>query len=181
MTAIDSATTGLQVKVDGPGIVSAVILPAVAQIAKQQATRNFAARYITHDGTNSSLTLTADDLPGLKLHSWVVNGTNLYDLFFTQDGQPAFDVRLLPNELYPESSGKVGFTGVLLPFAEPAANIVANGSFTNLYSLCREYEAQSLITYGGVDVTELVFNVDARGKALSFRHLALRKTFYRAT
>jgi hypothetical protein len=127
------------------------------------------------------LTLTTDDLPGLKLQSWIVNGTNLFDLFFTKDGKPTSDVRLLPNELYPTSSGKVGFTGTELPFIEPAANIVANGSFTDLYSLCREYEAQSNYMYGGVDVTELVFNVNAQGKALSFRHLALRKTFYRAT
>jgi hypothetical protein len=181
MTAIDPATDGIRVKVDGAGIVASVILPAVAQIAKQQATRNFAARYVTHDGTNSSLTLTTDDLPGLKLQSWIVNGTNLFDLFFTKDGKPTSDVRLLPNELYPTSSGKVGFTGTELPFIEPAANIVANGSFTDLYSLCREYEAQSNYMYGGVDVTELVFNVNAQGKALSFRHLALRKTFYRAT
>jgi hypothetical protein len=162
-------------------VVTSALLPAVAQVAKQQAARNFATRYVTRDGTNSSLTLVADDLPGLQLYSWIVDGTDILQKLFTKpNGSSAGDIRLLPNDLYHESSGKVGFTGTLLGPSIPVGH-VADGNLTDFYGVfCRDYEGQSGVTYGGVDITELVFNVDAQGKAESFRHLALRKTFHRA-
>jgi hypothetical protein len=180
MTAVDPHT-GYQVKIDGTDIVASTLLPAVAQVAKQQATRNFATRYVTRDGTNSSLALTTDNLPGLKLESWIVNGTDMFlTLFANSDGSKQGDVRLLPNELYPESSGKVGFTGTFLTFTTPAGH-VANGNLSDFYGVtCQDYAGQSRVLYGGVDITQLVFDVDAQGKAVAFHHLALRKTFYRA-
>jgi hypothetical protein len=180
MTAVDPHT-GYQVKIDGTDIMASTLLPAVAEVAKQQATRNFATRYVTRDGTNSSLSLTTDNLPGLKLESWIVNGTDmLLTLFANSDGSKQGDVRLLPNELHHESSGKVGFTGTFLSFINPAGH-VANGDLSDFYGvICQDYAAQSRVLYGGVDITQLVFDVDAQGKAVSFRHLALRKTFYRA-
>lgn len=179
MTAVNPHT-GYQVKIDGTDLVASTLLPVIAQVAKQQATRNFATRYITRDGTNSSLALTTDDLPGLKLQSWIVNGTDLFSTFFTNpDGSEQGDVRLLPNDLYPESSGKIGFTGTFLSYINPPGH-VADGDVTDFYGIiCQDYSAQSRLLYGGVDLTQLVFEVDAQGKAVSFRHLALRKTFFR--
>jgi hypothetical protein len=113
LTAVNPNGTA-QVKVDGVNVVTSALLPAVAQVAKQQAARNFATRYVTRDGTNSSLTLVADDLPGLQLYSWIVDGTDILQKLFTKpNGSSAGDIRLLPNDLYHESSGKVGFTGTL--------------------------------------------------------------------
>jgi hypothetical protein len=110
-----------------------------------------------------------------------VNGADLFStLFANPDGSEKGDVRLLPNELYSETSEKIGFTGTFLSSINPAGHL-ANGGLTKCYAVtCQDYAAQPRIFYEDVDLTQLVFNVNAQGKAVSFRHLALRKTFYRA-
>lgn len=48
-------------------IAIATMLPAVDQVARAQAATDFDGTYISFDGTNTSLTLTVDGGPGLRV------------------------------------------------------------------------------------------------------------------
>jgi hypothetical protein len=161
-----------------PNLITTHILPVLDSIAAQQSDRRFAGNY-TAPGLNSSVTFTTDSTPGLKLTQWLSNGTDILADVFGKLGTD--DFRLVPNGLYDEGSGKVGFTGVYQESSsEPPPP--ADGNLGNWYFPCQTWTEVSEVTYGDVGLEQFVFEVDGassygggqgQGKAKRVRSLAL--------
>ncbi|KAK5116328.1 hypothetical protein LTR85_009300 [Meristemomyces frigidus] len=141
LTASDSAEVKREAGLKVLSIVSdkmnIIVLPALADIAKERAKRAFAGSYTSHsNGITHSVAIESDAEPGLKLAAWMYNGTDI----LKELGRPwtsrdqVFDVRLQPNELY--GGNKVGFTGV---FGGAAWEIV--DLFSRYFTHLHEYFA----------------------------------------
>lgn len=117
-TAADpSGLAGPAVRNALPNLLGDTLVNAANAVAKRQAEDDFAGTY-TNSTTNSSITVApADEIPGLRLTVWINNGSDIYNDLF-QSLSAGLDIRLLPNHLYDEEPGKVGFTsnyGVPMP------------------------------------------------------------------
>lgn len=109
-TAADpSGLAGPAVRNALPNLLGDTLVNTANAVAKRQSEDNFAGTY-TNTATNSSITVApANELPGLRLTGWINNGSDIYnDLFKSLAAD--LDIRLLPNHLYDEHAGKVGFT-----------------------------------------------------------------------
>ena len=145
-------------------MLTEAILPVLEDVTKDQAKVMFAGQYAASD-LNSSLTVTIDDQPGLRVSSWVTNGTDVFDDVGLSSDGGYIDFRLQPNQLYTE--GKVGFTGVRQRMPQPI--------YTGPLDLnCFTWGATG-ITYGNIDIENFVFNIDPKtAKATSVQPMALR-------
>ncbi|KAL9072961.1 MAG: hypothetical protein Q9157_004912 [Trypethelium eluteriae] len=87
------------------------ILPALENVARQQANATFAGHYTSiASGLNSSLTVLVDIQPALRVENWVSNGTKIFEEVIGLDSTSGdyIDFRIQPNNLY--SGNEVGFT-----------------------------------------------------------------------
>ncbi|KAJ6087265.1 hypothetical protein N7467_006179 [Penicillium canescens] len=147
-------------------LVSASLLPALEQAAKNQAYERFAGRYALSTG-NSSITITTDDGPALVVTSWFNNGTDMFLAYMALNGisNPSqLSIRLYPTGL--ESPGQISFRAVI-PLALPAGI----GPFT---SSCITWVTVDSQVYGNVGTDEFVFNLDENGNAVSVSPRVLR-------
>lgn len=160
LTAADpTGTAGSTVRNDLPNLLAKTLVEAAHAAAKSQAETTFAGTYIDQT-TNSSLTIAAaNELPGLRLTAWVNNGSDILSGIFAQR-----DMRILPNHLYDGTPGKVGFTSkgsVPLP-SRP------------FYGACYSWIDVDNFMLAGVPMGQLVFDLDADGRAFAVVSLALR-------
>lgn len=83
------------------------------------------------------------------------------------------DVRLIPNDLFPKSSGKVGFTGI---FSTPVedADPVAKGDVGDWYLPCATWFGVSELAWGDVGLEQFVFERDGDGRVGSVVSKGLR-------
>lgn len=149
-------------------LVSAILIPALEQSAKNQAHQRFAGTYALAN-TNSSITLTTDDEPGLLVTNWINNSSSMLTAFMVLNGirDPSqLSIRLYPTGL--ESPGKISFRAVTPPALPPGI-----GPFT---SSCITWVTLDSHVYGNVGIDEFVFNVDQSGNAVSVSPRALRTT-----
>lgn len=144
------------------------LLPALEDIAKQQAHRNFAGHF-TSSKSNTSITVTTDDWPALKVTQYVANGIDLLDSVFALFGDD-IDFRLVPSHLY--KGNQMGFTGVYQPPAVPL-------SAEEWYWPCQTWLDIDDFTYANVPLGHMVFEVDDTGRACSLQAKALRETLER--
>ncbi len=152
-------------------VVAAAILPSVEDAAREQAHRNFAGRYASSQ-IDSSIVVTTDGQPGIRVAEWTSNGTDfLAQLGGIQNGHYV-DVRLWPNDLY--SGNKVGFSASWQTMPRPAGEDFPAPEF------CQQWGDISFYTYGNVDVGAFVFDVDpttgvASGATLHALRISLEK------
>lgn len=177
LTVVDPGVAGSTVRDTLPEIVIAHILPAVDEVARSQARRNFAGHYASSE-LNSSLTIAVDDLPGLKVTSWISNSTDLYQKLFVEN--IGTDMRLMPNLLYSDEDSRVGFTGSIQT-PRVGADPVADGNTEKFLWPCAQWLSLGGFQWGGVELTQLVFETDAKGNATEVRSKALRVTMERQT
>jgi len=146
-------------------MIGSTVLPVLEKVAKDQAKATFAGHYAASN-LNSSLTITVDDQPGLRVIDWVSNGTDFLEKFgHTSDGTYV-DFRIQPNQLY--TGNKVGFNGVsqILP-----AQIYSGPLRLN----CLSWTNVDRANYGNVGIGEFAFEIDpATGNATSVQPKALR-------
>lgn len=151
-----------------PNVIVDKLLPALEDIAKQQAARNFAGHYFSSK-SNTSVTITTDDWPALKVTRYVANGIDILTSVFALFGDD-IDFRLVPSHLY---KGKyVGFTGVYQPPAAPAPA-------DEFYWPCVTWLDIDDFTYASVPLGHMVFEVDETGRACSLQAKAWRETLQR--
>lgn len=151
-------------------LISAILLPALEAVAKNQATARFAGDYAATDGTNSSIAITTDDGPGLLVTSWVNNGIDMFQSLMTLGhikDRSLFSIRLYPTGL--ESPGRISFRA-LMP---PTLSTAGNGPFT---SSCITWVAVDAQIYGNVGVDEFMFHLDPSGDVESISPRVLRTT-----
>lgn len=147
-------------------LISATLIPALEQSAKNQASKRFGGTYALNSG-NSSISITTDDGPGLKITSWINNSSDMFKAFATLNGisDPSqLSIRLYPTGL--ETPGQVSFRAVVPPSMPNGI-----GPFT---SSCITWVTVDSQVYGNVGIDEFVFDVDADGDAMSVSPRALR-------
>lgn len=166
-TILTASTSSSNVWEDLTNMIVAEILPALERVVREQAEKSFAGTYRSST-LNSSITLAVDAQPGVKVTQWTSNGTDLKSVLF--DSALGSDFRLVPNELYGEDSGKVGFTGI---YHNPAAGTSDNS--TEFYWHCPSWTGVSALTYGNIGLEQFVFSVDGEsGEAKTVVSKALR-------
>jgi hypothetical protein len=147
-------------------LISASLLPALEEAAKNQANARFAGTYALST-LNSSITITTDDGPGLVVSSWVNNGTNMFPSYMALSGitdPTQLSIRLYPTSL--TSPGQVAFRAVIPP--QLGAGI---GPFT---SSCITWVTVDGSVYGNIGIDEFLFKVDRNGDAVSISPRVLR-------
>ncbi|GLI78653.1 hypothetical protein PoHVEF18_006973 [Penicillium ochrochloron] len=151
-------------------LISVILIPALEQSAKEQASAKFTGDYAVTDGVNSSIALTTDDWPGLLVTSWVNNGTDMIQSLMTMGhvtDPDSFSIRLYPTGL--ESPGQMSFRA-LMP---PTLSTAGNGPFT---SSCISWVVVDGQVYGNVGIDEFVFNLGETGVVKSITPRVLRTT-----
>ena len=162
LTAEDFGSgAGSSVRDELPAAILDAVLPVIDDIARMQASTNFAGTYAS-SATNSSLTLKASESGGLKVTAWVSNGVDLFANLFGN-----INYRIVPNGLY--EGNQVGFTS----YYQSASSGPANN---NWLLACQGWFAVDEITFGNIPLGQMVFQVDETGKALSVQPRALRIT-----
>lgn len=152
--------------------VADIMLPALEQIAKNQAAERFAGKYALENGTsNSSITLITDDEPGLKIAEWISNSVDMGQAFAAKAGlektPSLLGMRLQPTGL--KSPGRVSFSAVIQGLSsQPTSGTMLSACLTWL-------ELDSYI-YGNVGMPEFEFNLNDEGDVVSLTPRALRIT-----
>ncbi|KAF2740121.1 beta-lactamase/transpeptidase-like protein [Polyplosphaeria fusca] len=143
-------------------LVADVLLPALEDVAREQAESKFAGAYLATNGINSSITLsTTPGKPGLLVESWVSNSTDLLPIL----GSPG-ETRIYPTNAEDGNSTKFSWR-----IATPIdLGVGERGPF----SACPSWEIMGRPSYGIYEVDELVFSVDENGHAKSVRPMALK-------
>ncbi|KAI1265839.1 beta-lactamase/transpeptidase-like protein [Xylariaceae sp. FL1019] len=146
-----------------PDLIVDTLVPVLEEIARQQTQENFGGRYVSKT-TNTSVTVTTDDWPGLKVTEYMAGNVDLIENVFALFGEDV-DVRLVPNSLY-KSDRKVGFTAVY----QPPTEIPAEDEF---YWPCQSWLDVDDFTYASVPLGNMMFELGAHGKAKALKLNAL--------
>lgn len=155
-------------------IVADTLLPTLDIVARNQALERFGGTYeLATDGSNSSITITADDGPGLKFERWISNSVDMYETLMGLQhvtDRSALNIRLQPTGL--ETSSKIGFSAVI--YAQPVPDHA--GPITGS---CFSWQLLDSFIYGNVALSEFEFEVNDNGDATSVSPRALRITLPR--
>ena len=147
-------------------IIGSEVLPVLEEVAKDQAKAAIAGSYAASN-LNSSLKITADNQPGLRVTQWVSNGTEILDTILPGGGNGTYvDFPLQPNQLY--TGNQIGFTGT---YQQLPKHIY----FGPLDVNCLSWPTVDTFIYGDVGIEEFVFEIDTTtGKATSVLPKALQ-------
>lgn len=153
-------------------LVTTTILPALEAQAALEAKNNFAGRYVsTTPGLNSSITISYDDTPapsGLYITSWISNSTDLIPLL------PYFIG--FPLKLQPSISQASQKAFLARPVLVPGEYL---GPFQRMRVVDSDWLYGEGLTYGAIGLGQMVFDVDAGGRATGLNLLAFRTTLER--
>ena len=155
-------------------IVSDILLPTLDLVARNQALERFGGTYqLATDGSNSSITITADDGPGLKIESWISNSVDMYATLMGMQkvtDRSAMSIRLQPTGL--QTGTRIGFAAVIYSQPTPPNAGPITGS-------CFSWQLLESFIYGNVALSEFEFEVNDDGNATSVSPRALRITLPR--
>ncbi|KAJ0420254.1 beta-lactamase/transpeptidase-like protein [Aspergillus carlsbadensis] len=155
-------------------LISKFLIPALDQVAKEEAHNSFAGTYSSAP-TNSSLEVTTDAGPGLRVLKWTNNGKDILDaLSQIQLGPPgqSVELRLFPTGL--RHGGRLSFRSVRPsrfgtgPGCGPVCGPVTRA--------CRSWMLVDGSVYGAMGVDEFVFETGEDGRAISASPRAMRVT-----
>ncbi|KAJ5545095.1 hypothetical protein N7535_006518 [Penicillium sp. DV-2018c] len=152
-----------------------ILLPALDEIAKNQALERFAGTYTLEcaSNVNSSITITADEGPGLVVSEWINDSVDMIESIMAlqkvQD-RSALTIRLQPSGL--RAKGRISFSAVIyaLPVSEDAGPLLGS---------CFSWILLESIVYGSVGLQEFEFELDEHGSARGLSPKALRVTLPR--
>ncbi|KAF5573787.1 beta-lactamase 2 [Fusarium pseudoanthophilum] len=144
-----------------PGVIVSKLVPALEQAAKRQARQRYSGRY--GDGRNSMKLAVQDNLPGLGVTSWLVDGRDMFDsirlmVSESSTGSGNVSMRLYPTGLQRQTDGKArneSWRAVyeIIDAASPSS------------SYCASWFSVDSVTYGGVSIDEFVIDISADGTA----------------
>lgn len=146
------------------------LIPALENAAKAQASEKLAGIYELAD-KNSSITLTTDDGPGLKVSSWTYSSLDLFSFIAETEG---IDVSQMSIRLYPtgtSSPGQIGYRAIIQAL-EPLGSGLISGS-------CITWFDVGSLTYGGISFDDFLFSIDRSGRATSLSPRGFRQTLPR--
>ncbi|RAH73667.1 serine hydrolase domain-containing protein [Aspergillus aculeatinus CBS 121060] len=143
------------------------LLPALDEAAKEEAILRFVGSYFARN-SSSSLTITTDDGPGLKVETWLNEGNDMFNTLSLLVGASITDlsVRLYPTGL--KAPGRVSFRAV---FRNLSLGVDGIGPFSQV---CATWFLGDAFVYGAVGLDEFVFDVDKQGKAVAVEARGVR-------
>ncbi|KAJ9297425.1 hypothetical protein DTO217A2_8632 [Paecilomyces variotii] len=153
-------------------LISAQLLPALEQAAKVEANTTYAGTYESVTATsNSSISISIDDGPGLRVEKWISNSVDMFDVVsssaLTGISNPI--IHLNPTGLHTPS--QVSFRAI---FVSPSDAGSGTGPFTKS---CSTWELVDQSNYGNVGLDEFLFELDpTTGEVKSISPRALRET-----
>lgn len=164
------------------------LLPAIDKIGRAQAVARYAGLYESATPLNSSIRLTVDDGPGLKISRWISNGSDIlqeYASFFHPSGTETdnliVDARLYPTGLTDSSQMPNGSSVVqraafravfqVLPAARQSQSTSGHGKGDNSNSSgevfflndCGSWSGLDGLVYGSNALDEFIFHFDQLG------------------
>ncbi|KAI9926587.1 hypothetical protein MW887_004355 [Aspergillus wentii] len=145
-------------------MISTTLIPALEDAAKIEAAARFTGVYASTK-TNSSLTLTADDGPGLKVQSWISNSDNLLGSLAQLKGYGNLDIRLYPTGL--ESTNHVSFRAII-------RDLSASRGIGPTTNSCITWGTVDGMLYGSVGLDEFMFELNQSGDVVGVSPGALR-------
>ena len=182
LSAADSsgtASTGSRVIADS---IAETFIPAFEAAAKDSAAVTFSGTYKATNGLNSSIAIVTDDSPGLGIHSWISNGTDVLANYLAfnglADARFNANARLYPTNLFQDSPKEQAFRAVfeVLPKNATASSSGSGGVFS---SSCFTWMSMDGISYGNVAADDFLFHFDEYGSVVSLEprmfRVALRK------
>ncbi|KAJ5138870.1 uncharacterized protein N7515_003718 [Penicillium bovifimosum] len=148
-----------------------ILLPALDEIAKNQALERFGGTYAlesAYSNVNSSITITADEGPGLVVSEWINDSVDMIGSIMALQGvadRSALTIRLQPSGL--QAEGRMSFSAVIyaLPIPKDAGPMLGS---------CFSWILLESMVYGSVGLHEFEFGLDAHGGATSLSPRALR-------
>lgn len=152
-------------------IISTNIVPALEQAAKDQATVRFSGTY-SAPKANSSITVSTDSGPGLKINKWISDSVNMFEplMKFTRAKSPDdIDVRLYPTGL--TYGSQQSFRATIQSVSALSAAAAGLGPFTKS---CSTWGTVNGRAYGNIGVDEFVFDVGCGGKPTSLTPRVLK-------
>jgi hypothetical protein len=155
-------------------MIADTMLPAFEEVARNQALERFAGTYfVMHGGSNSSITITADAGPGLKITEWTSNSVDMFQTLMALQGltdRATINIRLQPNGL--QTARRISFSAIIGP-----ASASSNGG--PILSSCFSWMTLDSFIYGNLGLTEFEFELDDNGYAAAISPRALRITIPR--
>lgn len=155
-------------------MVADVMLPALDEVARNQALERFGGTYALVSGSsNFSITITADDGAGLVVSEWTSDSVDMIKSLMGLQGvtdRSKISIRLQPSGL--ETPGRISFLAVIysLDVSEEAGPLVGS---------CLSWILLGSMVYGNVGLPEFEFALDHDGDATSLSPRALRVTLPR--
>jgi len=184
LVLIPSLEIGFIILSAGPGggltiesvsyLIVRTILPAIEVAARDEATAAYAGNYASPDASlNSSVTFATDPShPGLRVSSWISNGTNMLrvlGLIATGSGDIPITTTLYPTNLRTETDlgTKEAWRSVLEASSTPTDPEVSSSS-------CYSWAGVDSLQYGSVALDDWLFTLGKDGKATSVEPRILR-------
>ncbi|KAL4781979.1 beta-lactamase/transpeptidase-like protein [Aspergillus varians] len=152
-------------------IIATIGIRGLEAAAKEEAKQRFGGTYMS---ANSSLELTTDDGPGLRIAKWHKEEIDMLKsvaTLFGADPEGDIDIRLYPTGL--ESPGRISFRSIL---SGPSPTGPANGPLTRV---CKAWMLVDGQAYGTVALDAFVFDVGEDGDAVRVSPRALRMSLDR--
>ncbi|KKK12335.1 hypothetical protein ARAM_002138 [Aspergillus rambellii] len=135
------------------------IVPALFDQAAAELEQNYAGTYAAPaDGLNSSITFSASKHgpPGLKVTSWVSNGTDLMPLVPVI--MQSENYRLRPTIATPGETGQIAFRAAMVPQNSVHENAQVSGLFADFYSI-NQWVLLDSVTYNNIALPFFVFDI----------------------
>lgn len=172
-------------------LIGESIIPAYDAVARDEADKLFSGTYVSLERFNqtsalvgrSFITINTDPTkPGLGVHQWVSNGTDMVQaavkLQAGTDYKPvSAETRLYYTQLESKVQGGGKRQSWKAVFEDTGAvDIGPQYWSTN----CGSWVSVTGITYASMPLDEFIFNFDSTGKVVSVENLALRSKLYKA-
>lgn len=154
-------------------ILTSTVIPALESQAAAEAAQKLAGTYIsTSSNLNSSVTLSVEPSrgAGLLVTSWISNGTDMFSWLPLQAGD---ELSLFPTDLRSApvgQAGQVAFRGTF-GFSDYKIDV---GIFVDQITTNSAWEDVDTAIYGGASLDLFVFDVDAKGNAITVTPAATR-------
>ena len=152
--------------------VMKALIPAVDAVTRSDAIQTYAATY--RSGTNSSLTLSLDDGPGLLVSNFTVNGVDVISGYAAYAGaDPASTtVRLYPTDL---QSGNQSAWRAVYDTSSSAEDAAFDAEVLFPQGSCQSWSEIDLLSYGLRGLDDFVFTIDQKsGKSVTVEPMAWR-------
>ena len=161
-------------------LIADTFIPAFEAAAKDSAAVAFSGTYKATNGLNSSITIVTDKYPGLGIHRWISNGTDIlaaYLAFNELADRFNASVRLYPTNLFQDSPKEQAFRAVfeVLPKNATASGSGAGAGAGSVFSSsCFTWAGVDGFSYGNVAADDFLFHFDKYGNVVSMEPRMLR-------